>query len=248
MIHEIDDVLKRLLTGGALSGSGVEVAFDAPTSDWAARQNAPTLDAYLYDISEDTRMRQGGAIAVRDERGVVVKQHDPPRWFRLAYLVTAWTKRPQDEHRLLSAALATLLPREMVRPAELPPALAELGLSVQLSVSGLNNEARSRADIWTALGGELKPSIDLVVTAPFPVLPEWDFGPPVLEVGVRVLGGEATPDESGTRFQMPRHLMNENPWKMTGFRRPKGLLAEQAGKPEKGEGQGEKKGQEGAER
>ncbi|GGJ68591.1 DUF4255 domain-containing protein [Streptomyces brasiliensis] len=195
MIHEVDEVLKDLLGGGALAGSGVDVAFDAPTRDWAARRNSPTVNAYLYDIREDVHRRQRGHMPVVDERDVVVKRRQPPRWFRLSYLVTAWTKQPQDEHRLLSAVLATLIPRELLTPSELPGALGALGLTVPLSVAGIQTESRSLAEIWSALGGELKPSLDLVVTAPFPAFPEYDAGPPVTEgaaVRVRTLD-EAAP-------------------------------------------------------
>ncbi|MFC9430260.1 DUF4255 domain-containing protein [Streptomyces sp. NPDC056987] len=212
MIHEVDDVLKGLLTGGALAGSGVEVTFEAPTRDWAARQNAPTIDAYLYDIREDTRRRERGAGAVRDDQGIVVKRRPPPRWFRLAYLVTAWTKRPEDEHRLLSAVLATLLPRELLSPEELTGSLAELGLHVPVSVAGLHTEARSLADIWSALGGELKPSLDVVITAPFPSYREFDPGPPVVEgAGVRVktIGGGPESAQS-ERHHLPRHLKKKD--------------------------------------
>ncbi|CAL9274709.1 MULTISPECIES: DUF4255 domain-containing protein [Streptomyces] len=181
MIHEVDEVLKRLLGGGALAGSGIDVSFEAPTRDWAARRNAPSVNAYLYDIREDVARRQRGQMAVRDQDDIVVRRRQPPRWFRLSYLVTAWTKTPQDEHRLLSAVLATLLPRELLPPAELPGSLGELGLSVPLTVAGIQTESRSLAEIWSALGGELKPSLDLVVTAPFPAFPEYDAGPPVTE-------------------------------------------------------------------
>ncbi|NEB05154.1 DUF4255 domain-containing protein [Streptomyces sp. SID13726] len=193
MIHEVDEVLKRLLGGGALAGSGIDVAFDAPTRDWAARRTGPAVNAYLYDIREDVNRRQRGHLPVVDERDVVVKRRQPPRWFRLSYLVTAWTKQPQDEHRLLSAVLATLIPRELIAPSELPGALGELGLTVPVSVAGIQTEARSLAEIWSALGGELKPSLDLVVTAPFPAYPEYDAGPPVTEgaaVRVRTLGDD----------------------------------------------------------
>lgn len=207
MIHEVDEVLKGLLSGGALAGTGVEIAFDAPTREWAARRNAPTIDAYLYDIREDVRRRERGAISVKDERGVVLRRRQPPRWFRLSYLVTAWTKRPQDEHRMLSAVLATLLPREVLPPEELTGGLAALGLTVPLTVAGLHNEARSLADIWSALGGELKPSLDVIVTAPFPSFPEYDAGPPVTEgAGVRVRGTDGTLEGSQERHHRPRHL------------------------------------------
>ena len=207
MIHEVDEVLKRLLSGGALAGTGVEVAFDAPTRDWAARRNAPTIDAYLYDIREEVGRRERGAVAVRDERGVVVRRRQPPRWFRLSYLVTAWTKQPQDEHRMLSAVLATLLPCEVLPPEELTGALAELGLTVPLTVAGVQTDARSFAEIWSALGGELKPSLDVTVTAPFPAFPEYDAGPPVTEgAGVRIRGTDGTLEGSAERYHRPRHL------------------------------------------
>ncbi|MEU0964250.1 DUF4255 domain-containing protein [Streptomyces sp. NPDC005917] len=190
MIHEVDQVLRNLLTGGALEGSGIDVSFDAPTRDWAARRNGPVINSYLYDIREDVKRRQRGHIDVRDDRDVVVKRRQPPRWFRLSYLVTAWTKRPEDEHRLISAVLATLIPRELIHPGELPESLRELGLTVPLSVAGIQTEARSLAEIWSALGGELKPSLDVVITAPFPAYPEYDAGPPVTEgAAVRVREG-----------------------------------------------------------
>ncbi|WNO71335.1 DUF4255 domain-containing protein [Streptomyces sp. AM8-1-1] len=207
MIHEVDEVLKGLIGGGALAGSGIEISFEAPTRDWAARRNQPAVNAYLYDIREDVKRRERGAVAVLDERGLVVRRRQPPRWFRLSYLVTAWTKRPEDEHRLLSAVLATLIPREILPADELPGALGELGLSVPLTVAGLHTEARSMAEIWSALGGELKPSLDLVVTAPFPAYPEYDAGPPVTEgAAVRVRGIDGTLEGSPERRHRPHHL------------------------------------------
>ncbi|MDX2700604.1 DUF4255 domain-containing protein, partial [Streptomyces ipomoeae] len=207
MIHEVDEVLKTLIEGGALAGSGIDVSFEAPTRDWAARRNAPTVNAYLYDIREDTSRRQRGQAPVRDERDIVVRRRLPPRWFRLSYLVTAWTKQPQDEHRLLSAVLATLLPHELLPARELPGALGALGLSVPLTVAGPHAESRSLAEIWSALGGELKPSLDVVVTAPVPAYPEYDAGPPVTEGAVvRVRGIDGTLEDSPERAHRPRHL------------------------------------------
>lgn len=181
MIHVVDDTIKELIKGGALSGSDIDVSFEAPTRDWAARRNAPVINVYLYDIREDVKRRFRGHAPILGEENYEVSRRRPPRWFRLSYLVTAWTKTPQDEHRLLAAVLTTLLPRELLPSSQLPPALRELGLSMPLTVAGIHTESRSLAEIWSALGGELKPSLDLVVTAPFPVLPDLDSGPPVTE-------------------------------------------------------------------
>ncbi|MFF5365229.1 DUF4255 domain-containing protein [Streptomyces scabiei] len=207
MIHEVDEVLKGLIGGGALAGSGIDVSFEAPTRDWAARRNAPAVNSYLYDIREDVSRRQRGHMPVRDERDIVVRRRQPPRWFRLSYLVTAWTKQPQDEHRLLSAVLATLLPHELLPADRLPGALGALGLTVPLSVAGLHTESRSLAEIWSALGGELKPSLDLVVTVPFPAFPEYDAGPPVTEgAAIRVRGMDGSLEGSEERAHRPDRL------------------------------------------
>ncbi|MFI6374526.1 DUF4255 domain-containing protein [Streptomyces sp. NPDC050546] len=207
MIHEVDEVLKGLLSGGALAGSGIDIALDAPTRDWAARRNAPTINAYLYDIREDVARRQRGHVPVHDERDFVVKHRQPPRWFRLSYLVTAWTKQPQDEHRLLSAVLATLIPRELIAASELPGSLGALGMTIPVSVAGIQTESRSLAEIWSALGGELKPSLDLVITAPFPAYPEYDAGPPVTEgVAVRVRTVDDTQPRTEERAHSARQV------------------------------------------
>ncbi|MEU8958992.1 DUF4255 domain-containing protein [Streptomyces sp. NPDC048518] len=191
MIHEVDEALRGLLRGALPEGTG-EVVFEAPTRDWAARRNAPTLNSYLYDIREDVARRERGAYAERGPDGTVLRRRQPPRWFRLSYLLTAWTNRPEDEHRLLSAALGTLLAHELLPPENLPDALAALRATLPLTVAVPPPESRSIADIWSALGGELKPSLDVVITVPFPVSPTYEVAPPVTEgavVGVRGIDG-----------------------------------------------------------
>jgi len=185
MIPEVDEALRRLLGTAARPGSGIEISFEAPTRDWASRRNAPTIDAYLYDIREDLTRRERGALAVRDEHGAVTSRRQPPRHFRLSYLVTAWTKRAEDEHRLLSDVLGRLLTIETLPMGE-TGMLASLGYLVPMTVAVPPQESRAVTEMWSALGGDLKPSLDVVVIAPFPVSPEFPAGPPVTEgLGVR---------------------------------------------------------------
>ncbi|MFJ8660010.1 DUF4255 domain-containing protein [Streptomyces sp. NPDC093795] len=198
MIHEIDEALRRLLAP-AVTG---DVAFDAPTRDWAARRNAPTLNAYLYDIREDVARRERGAYAERDAGGAVTRRRQPPRWFRLSYLVTAWTSRPEDEHRLLAGAMALLLPHEVLAGDAVPESVRPIAASLPLTVAVPPAESRSFADIWSALGGELKPSLDVVITTPFPVTPVYDVAPPVTEAEIVVRGTDGVP--AATRPRMIR--------------------------------------------
>lgn len=180
VIHEIDEALIGLLRARAALGKGVEVAFEAPTRDWAAGRNAPTINAYLYNIREDTARHEYGMISVRDESGIVVQRRRPTRYFRLSYLVTCWTKRAVDEHRLLSSVLGCLLDTEVL-PMTGSGALAALGLPVPLTVAVPPENAGSASDIWSALGGTLKPSLDVVVTAPYPAASGSPVAPPVTE-------------------------------------------------------------------
>jgi len=118
MINEVDEALRTLVKADVVNGTDVEVVFDAPTRDWASRRNKPTVDLYLYDIREDTRRRGVGMIERRNERGVVEEREALPRYFKLAYLITAWTQRPEDEHRLLAALMGTFIRYDVVPACE----------------------------------------------------------------------------------------------------------------------------------
>lgn len=180
MIHEVDEALRLLLGEAGLGDTGVEVVFDAPTSDWSARRNSPTISVYLYDIHEDATRRQTGTAEVYDDDGGITGWRTPPRWFALTYMVTAWTTRPQDEHRLLSQALAGLVRHDVLPSRLLTGSLAELGLNVAIDAAGSPATGASVADVWSALGGEMKASIAVQVTAPL-AGERWAAGPVVTE-------------------------------------------------------------------
>ncbi|CCH33768.1 DUF4255 domain-containing protein [Actinosynnema sp. NPDC047251] len=202
MIHEVDEALRRLVRDDALRGTDVEVAFDAPTKDWAARRNAPTVNVYLYDIREDVRRRQRGLLNEYDD-GKVVARHLPPRYIKLSYLVTAWTQRSEDEHRLLSELLVGILRHESLPAALLTGSLAALELPVPMTVALPPPEDRAFADVWTALGGELKPSLDVVVSAPVDAGRVFAAGPPV-EDGLRLeLGDDSVAHRPALSRRLP---------------------------------------------
>jgi hypothetical protein len=181
VIHDLDESLRALIRRDALNGSGVEVSFEAPTKDWAAKRTIPTINVYLYDIREDVSRRDVFFEEIRDDKGKVVERRQPPRRFKLSYLLTAWTQRPEDEHRLLSALLGCFLRADTLPPEILVGTLADLGRPVLSTIALPPAEDRSINDTWSALGGELKPSLDLVVTAPFDVARTIFVGPPVEE-------------------------------------------------------------------
>lgn len=166
MISQIDEALRALVRAEALDGAEVDVVLDAPTKDWAARRNAPTVNLYLYDIREDLRRRERGWSEERGADGHVVARRPSPRYFKMSYLVTAWTQRPEDEHQLLAALLRCFLRHDAMPDELVAGGLAETGLEVPITVGLPPPEDRAFADVWSALGGELKPSLDVVVIAP----------------------------------------------------------------------------------
>jgi hypothetical protein len=181
VIYEVDESLRSLVQRDTLNGSGVELSFEAPTKEWASRRSVPTVNLYLYDVREDVDRREVQPEPVRDESGRVVGRRPPARRYRLSYLVSAWTQRPEDEHRLLASLLACFLRSEVLDDEVLAPALAEQPHRVLLKVAHPPAKDRALADVWSAIGGELKPALDLVVDLPFDAQRVHDAGPPVLE-------------------------------------------------------------------
>src|SRR6184192_2190899 len=184
MIQDVDESLRALVKRDALNGSKADVAFDAPTKEWSSRRNTPTVDLYLYDIREDLEQRE---VMWEDIRGdsrdsrLITERRPPPRRFKLSYLVTAWTQRPEDEHRLLSSLLACFLRNPTIPPDALSGTLAQARQPITLNIALPPPQDRSISDVWSALGGELKASLDLVVNAPFEIKVAIPAGPPVLE-------------------------------------------------------------------
>jgi hypothetical protein len=181
MINEVDEALRNMFRNEILSGTDVDVVFDAPTREWASRRNKPTLDLYLYDIREDLRRHETGIIEERDERGRVISRRLPPRFFKLAYLVTAWTQRPEDEHRLLAVTLATAIRYNSMPEEYLTRLLVDNDVNLLMQVAYPPPEDRQVSDVWSSLGGDLKPSIDLQIT--MPILPDalFDLAAAVME-------------------------------------------------------------------
>lgn len=184
MIDQIDVALRTLVQRDFPSTGDIAVAFDAPSREWAARRSQTTVGLYLYDLRQEASHRETGVRDVVGSDGFVTARGSPPVSFRLSYLVTVWTQRPEDEHRLLGSLLARFL-RHRVLPADVVGgALGALGVDLPLSVALPPDDDRSVADLWSALGGELKPSIDLRVVAP--IVPE-DLEPTATPVQRRAL-------------------------------------------------------------
>jgi Pvc16 N-terminal domain len=181
MIPDVDESLRTVVRRDVLDGANVEISFEAPTRDWAARRNSPTLSLYLYEIREDLQRREVQIEERRGPEGVVIERRLSPRKFKLSYLITAWTQRPEDEHRLLSAVLSCFIAFDALPLEVLQGELAQQPEPIRVTIGLPRPPDRPVSDVWTALGGELKASLDLIVTAPLDTGRRRHVGPPVQE-------------------------------------------------------------------
>lgn len=183
VLVDLDEALRRLLKR-ELKAAGLEsvdVRFEAPSRDWAAKLSAPTLDVFLYDVrqSADHRPVEWSS---RDEGGRRIETR-PPLMADVSYAVTAWTREVEDEHRLLSCALAILYEHPVVpddvRTGALANGAAHIPLRTRLGAPG------ERSDFWSSVGGQYKASVDYVITAPCISSSEHVRGPEIRELRMR---------------------------------------------------------------
>jgi hypothetical protein len=164
MFHQLDEVLKQLLIREMPIQNGeVDITFEQPTREWAARLSRPTLNLFLHDIRENLKLRQSQQWRVlKNPDGTVTERRTPAR-MDLHYMITAWANEPDDEHNLLARALMALF-RQPNLPADLlPPSLQGQQWPIPLQVAQ-ESELRNPADVWNALDNEMRPAVALCIT------------------------------------------------------------------------------------
>mgnify|MGYP005844770923 CR=1 FL=1 len=163
MISDLDEVLKRLLVERIpLDPTEVDITFDIPSRDWSGGLAKPTVNLYLYDIRENRELREADWW-VDKENGRASKRKPPVR-IDLSYMITAWTRAIEDEHRLLWQVLATLLRHDTIPEELLQGDLARQAYPLRTKVAQPDGALSNPADFWSALENLLKPSINYVLT------------------------------------------------------------------------------------
>jgi len=203
MLSELDESIRQILIHeGGFAPSEVDVSFEIPNREWSGGISRPTLNCYLFDIHERRALRDEG-LRLQGRGTREAFQARPPLFFDLTYLVTAWTRAVEDEHRLLWHVLQTLVRFPALPKQHLQGQLSEYEWPLYTSVAQLEGVLKSPGEFWTALENQLKPSLTFVVTLGLDreVMPA---GPPVLSSGIRVKLPEATAADGFTLRQLFR--------------------------------------------
>lgn len=165
MFDDIDETLRQvLLTDVPIDRNEVDIAFDRPTREWSSRLSKPTLNLFLFDVRERVDFRDDTWRVSRNANGQALHER-PPRRVDLSYMVTAWTKEADDEHRLLAGVLACMYRQGRIDPQLLQGALA--GIEVPVLVRAMPPDYLVKpADYWGVMDNDLHASLTWVATTP----------------------------------------------------------------------------------
>ena len=168
MISDVDEALRNLILDSlTVSRQNVDIKYDLPNRDWASRLNRPTIDLFLFDIRENLRLR--GAEQYRQiprEDGKVEVRRNPVR-IDLRYLLSAWTKDPEDEHLLLSDTLMTLLRNPLIPEKYCSEQMRKQQFPVILDAAVYQPEhgpTEKTSEIWGVIGNDIHAGFIVTVT------------------------------------------------------------------------------------
>lgn len=148
-----------------------DVSFDPPSGTWSAQLSRITVNLFLFGVGRSAQPPRPAADRVVD--GVRQRRPQLPM-IELHYLVSAWAGTVRDEHQLTGELLSHFILNQILAPQHLP---AEVTGPIQLAIAPHDN---SRAkDVWSTVGGAIKPSFELIVTSPIDALPFVDLPPAV---------------------------------------------------------------------
>jgi hypothetical protein len=177
MLHLLDDSLEAFLRATVpLPARAIDVAFDTPDKEWAARVSRPTVNLYLWDVRRNVSTRYFDNDTPADGNGRA-QRRSPSFRVDCRYLVTAWTSQVRDEHSLLGATLAALLRHTELERQYLQGAYRDAARVPFIKVG--TDDGRDDSGLRSALGGQLKPGLDVTITATVDAALLNAAGPPV---------------------------------------------------------------------
>jgi len=165
MFNDVDETLKQhLIADLPIAPGEVDVSFERPTREWSGRLTRPTLNCFLYDIRERTAFRDDTMLRQKQANGSY-QMRVPARRIDLSYLITAWTREPEDEHRILARVLASMFRTGEFPPERLQGSLVDSEYPVVARIAP-GDHLTKPADLWGVLDNELRTGVVWIITTP----------------------------------------------------------------------------------
>lgn len=179
IIPTVDAGLETLFREGLPLPDGVgDVSFDAPSGTWSAQLSRITVNLFLFGVGRSGQPPRPPADRVVDGRA---QRRQPIPMLELHYLVSAWAGVVRDEHQLLGDALSCVIDTQVLPVEHLD---SDVNSAVQLTVAGYDTSRIK--DVWSSVGGAIKPSFELVVTTAGDAAPFADLAPRVERISALV--------------------------------------------------------------
>lgn len=175
MISDFDRTLEQLFLLEFGNPLPFDLSFAIPDKNFKPlSQTRSTLNCYLYEINEDRELRNIEPILRHNSDGTIDRLPAPIR-VKLSYCITAWSpaqatpgSEPElDEHTLLSLVIQVLLKYPLLPASILQGSLVGQE-PIPYSTTILPDSSKSTSDFWSAIGGQLRPSLDHKVTVALP--------------------------------------------------------------------------------
>jgi len=217
VLTRIDESLEAFLRAAApLSAVDIDVSFETPSDDWAAKLTRPTVNLHLWDLRRSNSRAVTGVEDFQRE-GVGMRRLALPR-LEMHYFVSVWTTEHGDERALLAALLLPLLANREIPPAYLHESLAEVPHPTLQIASAADSETFS-------IDHRMKLGLHLLVTAVVDTGAGTPFAPAVGEISIgatdtdsgatsvpvrRIAGEVANPSAVGATVRSPRGVATVN--------------------------------------
>lgn len=169
MIDDLDETIRQLLiTEMPIRNGEVDISFDQPKREWSARLNRPTLNFFMYDLRENSVLRQHQwermTPPLHGDLQTALKR--TPFRVDLFYMLTTWATEPEDEHRLLSRVLLALFRFPILPPEKLVGVMKDQPFEIQARLA-YHDKLTNATDLWNSLDNELRPSVSYNFTLAF---------------------------------------------------------------------------------
>lgn len=192
MLKMLDDAIEVFLRAAVpLPEDTTDVSFAAPDRDWAMARSKQrqTVNVFLWDVRRNLAEQDSGLHRRTGADGETIRTSPLPI-VDCRYLLTVWAGDPtasdehaRDEHDLLGRILQALLsspmlPGAVVGHTDVTSFLARLTVSLP--------DGKDTMDFWSALGGQLRPGLDLVITTTVDAVLSQPAGPRVSDFSLIV--------------------------------------------------------------
>ncbi len=162
MLNDLDTTIQSLLTKNGNFGSEIEISFELPSREWSGRLSRPTVNCWCFDVRENLKLRNSERQVQRNGNSSQITR--PPKRMDLIYLVTAWARKVEDEHRLLWRTLSVLKPITQISPAQCEGALRYQTLDIPLTVADMSLSPVNLVDLWGVMDNQMHLGFTLQAT------------------------------------------------------------------------------------